>query len=103
MKFVLDHIAKPFIKDNLMDPWQEDIKKLASFPNVHCKLSGMVTEKAKLNSNHEDFEKYLQVVYCNFGASRLMIGSDFPVCRLSKDYVSTMNIVLTSIKKITKK
>ena len=92
--FVLDHIAKPAIRGGLLSPWMEDLKRLAERPNVFCKLSGMVTE-AKWNTwRRDDFCPYLDVVLDAFGPERLMIGSDWPVCTLSADYLSTMSVVV---------
>jgi L-fuconolactonase len=92
--FVLDHIAKPAIRDGLFSPWREDLKRLAERPNVSCKLSGMVTE-ARWNAwRPEDLRPYLDVVLEAFGPERLMIGSDWPVCTLSGDYRSTMGVVV---------
>jgi L-fuconolactonase len=92
--FVLDHIAKPMIADGLLSPWREDLKELASSPNVFCKLSGMVTEAAWNRWKPADFSHYIDAVVEAFGADRLMIGSDWPVCTLSADYASTMQIVI---------
>jgi L-fuconolactonase len=84
--FVLDHIAKPFIKDGLVSPWREQIRELAKCPNVLCKVSGMVTE-AKWNAwQPADFRPYLDVVFECFGPSRLMFGSDWPVALLAANY-----------------
>jgi L-fuconolactonase len=95
--FVLDHIAKPNIREALRSPWAEDIHKLAQYENVACKLSGMVTEARWKQWTPADFRPYLDTVVRAFGPNRLMIGSDWPVCTLSADYASTMNIVLDSI------
>jgi len=92
--FVLDHIAKPAIREGLVSPWREDLKRLAEFPNVYCKLSGLVTEAKWQQWRPEDFHRYLDVVIAAFGAERVMIGSDWPVCTLSGDYRSTMRIVM---------
>ncbi len=92
--FVLDHLAKPKIAEQLYSPWRDDLHQLAKFPNVTCKLSGMVTE-AKWNQwSPIDFHRYLDIAYGAFGWSRLMIGSDWPVCTLSGDYESVMKIVI---------
>jgi L-fuconolactonase len=101
-KFVLDHIAKPFIKGRILSPWKEGIKKLARHQNVSCKLSGMVTEAAWQDWKKEDFIPYLDVVFDAFGPSRLMIGSDWPVCTVSSSYNLTMNIVLDYIQSLKK-
>jgi L-fuconolactonase len=91
--FVLDHIAKPNIREAQLDPWADDLRRLAQFPNVSCKLSGMVTETQWKRWRPEDFYPYLDTVLEAFGPDRVMIGSDWPVCTLSADYASTMNIV----------
>lgn len=84
--FVLDHIAKPQIKDGVLSPWDADIRKLASFPNVFCKVSGMVTEADWAKWKPADFTPYLDVVWEAFGTKRLLFGSDWPVCLLAGDY-----------------
>jgi L-fuconolactonase len=91
--FVLDHIAKPAIREGQISPWQEDLKALARHPRVYCKLSGMVTEAAWKAWNADDFRPYLDTVINAFGVDRVMIGSDWPVCTLSGDYAPTMRIV----------
>lgn len=95
--FVLDHIAKPPIANRAVQPWVRDIRALAALPNVACKLSGMVTEARWHGWEPEDFAPYLDVVLDAFGPSRLMIGSDWPVCTLSANYKDTMGIVLDRI------
>jgi L-fuconolactonase len=93
-RFVLDHIAKPAIANGLMQPWKRGLRELAKFENVHCKLSGMVTEARWRQWSAKDFKPYLDVVFEAFGAERLMMGSDWPVCTLSGDYADVMAIVL---------
>jgi len=92
--FVLDHMAKPAIRDQLVSPWQESLQALTSFNNVYCKLSGMVTEAKWKRWQPEDFHRYLDIVIEAFGVERVMIGSDWPVCTLSGDYGPTMGIVI---------
>lgn len=84
--FVLDHIAKPAIKDGVIDPWADRVRELASFPNLMCKISGMVTEAHWTEWKAEDFVPYLDVVADAFGEDRLMIGTDWPVCELAATY-----------------
>lgn len=93
-RFVLDHLAKPAITEGLMDPWERDIRELARFGNVFCKLSGMVTEARWKQWTPQDFRPYLDVVCEAFGGGRLMIGSDWPVCTLSGSYEETMGMVM---------
>jgi len=92
-RFILDHIAKPLIKDQVMEPWATDIRKLAAYPNVACKVSGMVTEADRDAWRVSDFRPYLDVVFEAFGAHRLMIGSDWPVCLQAADCTGVMEIV----------
>lgn len=92
-RFILDHIAKPLIKDRAVAPWEADIRELAAHPNVACKVSGMVTEADRAAWQPADFAPYLDVVLDAFGADRLMIGSDWPVCRQAAEYGEAMGVV----------
>jgi L-fuconolactonase len=103
LQFVLDHIAKPAIGAGAMSPWAEDLRELAKFDNVWCKLSGMVTETHWKRWKPVDFHPYLDVVFEAFGTERLMIGSDWPVCTLSGDYPSTMSVVMDYVSQFTLK
>ncbi|MBN1936600.1 MAG: amidohydrolase family protein [Anaerolineae bacterium] len=97
--FVLDHIAKPRIKDGLLEPWATDIVKLAQFPNVCCKVSGMVTEADWQAWTPDDFTPFLDTVFEAFGANRLMIGSDWPVCTVAGKYSAVMQVVFDYVEK----
>jgi L-fuconolactonase len=99
--FVLDHVAKPGIAAGVLEPWRRDIAALAAFPNVSCKLSGMVTEARWSEWTAADFAPYLDTVFEAFGPSRLMIGSDWPVCTVAGDYGAVMNIVRSYIAKLS--
>jgi L-fuconolactonase len=84
--FVIDHIAKPLIKDggpSAQRDWARHMRRLAGGPNVYCKVSGMVTEADWRHWRNEDFLPYLEVVFEAFGSDRLMFGSDWPVCLLA--------------------
>lgn len=85
-QFVLDHIAKPNIKEHKLDPWRENIKKLAALPNVVCKLSGAVTEADMKTWRAEDLAPYLLHVIESFGPDRVCFGSDWPVALLASTY-----------------
>lgn len=91
--FVLDHIAKPNIKDKEMDGWKEGLVTLAAQENVHCKLSGLVTEANWRRWTKADFAPYLDVVTEAFGTKRLLYGSDWPVCLLAGAYEEVKDIV----------
>jgi L-fuconolactonase len=99
--FVLDHIAKPRIAQGLMSPWQEDMHRLAKFPNVFCKLSAMVTETNWNQWAPGDFHRYMDVACEAFGPERLMIGSDWPVCLLAGEYQPVMNIVIDYVRRFS--
>lgn len=99
--FVLDHIAKPLIKAGVVEPWAKNIAALAAFPNVYCKLSGMVTEADWANWTPQDLKVYLDVVFDAFGADKVMIGSDWPVCLLAGNYQKVMNVVADYIKSMS--
>ncbi len=85
-QFVLDHIAKPQIKDGIIDEWAELINKVASFENISCKVSGLVTEANLRSWKPGDFYPYLDVIWNSFGSDRIMIGSDWPVCNLAATF-----------------
>jgi L-fuconolactonase len=97
-RFVLDHLAKPAIKGQEVESWAAGIRRLAAFPNVFCKLSGLVTEADWQRWKPEDFTPYLDIAFEAFGASRLMIGSDWPVCLVAGSYNQTVDVVKDYLK-----
>lgn len=92
-RFVVDHLAKPHIKQQEIGDWKSDIEALAKHENVCCKVSGMLTEADWTNWKVEDFTPYLDIVFNAFGANRVMFGSDWPVCLLAGGYEGTMQVV----------
>lgn len=95
--FILDHIAKPRIREGILSPWKENIQELAERHNVYCKLSGMVTE-ARWNSwTQDDLVPYFDTVLSAFGPKRLMFGSDWPVLTLASSYKQWSDIVRSLI------
>jgi L-fuconolactonase len=92
--FVLDHLAKPDIRAGEIRQWERDIRRLADSPNVWCKVSGLVTEADWQRWQPSQITPYLDVVFDCFGADRLMIGSDWPVCTVAADYRRTMTVVI---------
>jgi L-fuconolactonase len=91
--FVLDHVAKPRIRDDAMRPWAELMRKMAERPNVYCKLSGMATEAAWANWTEEQLIRFAEVALEAFGPNRMMFGSDWPVAKLAIDYQRWVSIV----------
>ncbi len=84
--FVLDHIAKPRIREGSTEPWATQIRELAKRQNVWCKVSGLVTEAEWQTWTLETLTPYLDVVVEAFGVRRLMAGSDWPVCLVASGY-----------------
>jgi len=99
--FVLDHIAKPRIKDNVLEPWRANIRRLAERPHVYCKLSGMVTEADWQNWTADQLTPYFDSVLRAFGPRRLMFGSDWPVCLLAASYRKWVTAVAGAIAKLS--
>lgn len=91
--FVIDHIAKPFIKDRKIDGWKDGMEKIARHQNMYCKLSGMVTEADWKNWTPEDLSPYIDVVVNSFGTGRVMFGSDWPVCLVAAQYQQWLSFV----------
>ena len=87
VQFVLDHIGKPDIKNQLFDPWKQEIKRLATLPNVCCKISGMVTEADFKTWMPTDLQPYIEHVITCFGFDRVMYGSDWPVATQASSYL----------------
>lgn len=90
--FVIDHLAKPDIKNGEINQWMQGIKSIAQHKNVSCKLSGMVTEAHWQNHQYDEFVPYMDVVFEAFGADRVMYGSDWPVCRVAATYGNMLSI-----------
>lgn len=91
--FVIDHIAKPDMKNREVAEWEKNIREVAKYPNVYCKVSGMVTEAHWYAWEEEDFKPYMDVVFDAFGVDRLMFGSDWPVCMVAGGYNRVVKMV----------
>lgn len=98
--FILDHISKPPVSSGILQPWKDDIEALASRSNVWCKISGMVTETDHHRWRYKEFVPYLNTVLSAFGRERIMLGSDWPVCRLAGEYKEIMDIPLRYIENL---
>jgi L-fuconolactonase len=92
-KFVIDHIAKPYIKDGYFDGWATMMTAIGKHENVSCKMSGMVTEADFNTWTPEQIHPYMNVALEAFGSSRILFGSDWPVCLVAGNY--------SKIKKLT--
>jgi len=91
--FVLDHLAKPAIRQKEISDWKKDIVTLAKNENVYCKISGMITEAEWNTWQPSDFVPYLDVIVESFGMKRLLFGSDWPVCLLAGTYEMMLGVV----------
>jgi L-fuconolactonase len=100
--FVIDHLAKPNIKECKIDEWKRSIVSVAQFENLSCKISGMVTEAAWKAWKKEDFRPYLDVVAEAFGPGRIMFGSDWPVCLVAASYDEVVGLVTDYFSSFTK-
>ncbi len=92
-KFVIDHIAKPYIKDGYFEGWATMMTAIGKHENVSCKMSGMVTEADYNKWTPEQIHPYMNTVLEAFGSKRILFGSDWPVCLVAGNY--------SKIKKLT--
>lgn len=86
LPMVIDHLAKPEIKAGRMDNWIDNFRAAGQFPNMYCKISGMVTEANWSEWKAADLRPYVDVALEVFGPERCMYGSDWPVCELAGSY-----------------
>ncbi|MFD0960805.1 amidohydrolase family protein [Paenibacillus chungangensis] len=97
LRAVIDHIAKPRMKEAEREPWLTHMTALSRMPNVYCKLSGMVTEADHSRWRKEDILPYIGQVLELFGSERVMFGSDWPVCLLAAEYDEVMDVLLSGL------
>lgn len=94
--FILDHCGVPQVKEKVMDPWREHIRAISRFPNVNCKISGLVAYADPKSWTAEDLRPFIEHVIESFGWDRVMFGSDWPVCTLSatlRKWVETLSFL----------
>jgi len=103
LRFTIDHMAKPPIARNEIDEWSRELKEIARHPNVWCKLSGLVTETDWGDWNTQDLKPYIDTALEYFGASRMMFGSDWPVCLLAASYEQVLEAVETLLAEVGEK
>ena len=100
--FVIDHCAKPDIKNKNIDRWKKQMNEIALLPNVHCKLSGLLTETNWKQWKAEDFYPYLDVVFNTFGTDKILFGSDWPVMLLSGEYLEWQELLMNYMNHFSK-
>lgn len=101
-KFVIDHLAKPDIKEVGFELWSKHISAFSTLENVSCKVSGMVTEADWTNWRPTDFRPYLEKTTETFGTDRLMFGSDWPVCLVAAEYEEVFDIAAVFFSSFSK-
>lgn len=100
-RFVIDHLAKPPIESGDVKEWASELKPLADYPNIFCKLSGLVTEANHKTWCDENLRPYVEAALELFTPSRLMFGSDHPVCLLAASYEQVLNSFQTLLGGLT--
>lgn len=106
VKFIADHIGKPFIKEHLMEPWSSFMRELAAMPNTWCKMSGLINEADWDAWKTTDLIPYIGQVLSCFGPDRVMFGGDWPVCTLAGTYrrwVDALQEAVSGLSRVEKK
>ena len=98
VKFVVDHLAKPYAKAGYFTGWAAGMEALAKLPNVHCKLSGLITEADYQNWTEAELLPYLEHALNCFGPDRCMFGSDWPVCRVAGNYGRVKGLLASAVE-----
>ena len=101
LRMVVDHLAKPSIKLQRMDDWRETLCAAAAFPNLYCKLSGMITEADWQGWQPSDLKPYVDVALEAFGPARCMYGSDWPVCNLAGSYRQVIDALRENVARLS--
>jgi len=94
VRFILDHFGKPLVRDGNLDPWREQLCKLAEYPNVWCKISGLATEADHEQWTREQLRPYIDYALTTFGPHRVVYGGDWPVSTLAigyQEWIDTIN------------
>ena len=101
-QFVIDHIAKPYIKSGYIDAWALMMQAIAKYENVSCKISGIITEADYKKWNIQDLIPYMNIVLEAFGTKRIMYGSDWPVCLVAGNYTQVLNVAKKFSEQLSK-
>jgi L-fuconolactonase len=101
LRMVINHLAKPNIRQRRTDDWIDDFRNAAAFPSLYCKLSGMVTEADWKRWKPDDLRPYVDTALELFGPDRCMFGSDWPVCELAGSYEQVSNALVESLGSIS--
>lgn len=102
VSMIIDHIGKPDIKNQVIDPWQDELREMAKFPNVFCKISGLATEADHENWTKDDLRPYVDHVLECFGIDRLIFASDWPVSTQAADLKTCVSTVLDLLQRLSR-
>ncbi len=100
-RFVIDHLAKPFIRDKKITEWERVLSSFSTCENVFCKISGIFTEANWNRWSAKDFHPYLDIAVRVFGMNRIMFGSDWPVCLVAAEYADGLDLAKNYFKSFT--
>jgi L-fuconolactonase len=97
VRCILDHIGKPNIKGGGLEPWRSEIKEMAKFPNLVCKVSSLATEADHKNWTLEQLKPYVDCIFENFGFDRTIFAGDWPVSSQAANYETCVETLLTLV------
>lgn len=100
-RFILDHIAKPRIRDGAVQPWRDNLREMAKRPNVWCKISGVVTEADHKQWTEAQVRFYIDTAIDAFTPKRIMFGSDWPVCLSATTYKNWTELMHRATKNLS--
>lgn len=101
LRLVIDHLSKPRIREGVLEPWRKQLREAAAYPNVYCKLSGMITEADWASWRAADLRPYVEEALEAFGVERCMFGSDWPVCELAGEYGEVFSSLVSALGGLT--
>jgi L-fuconolactonase len=100
-RFILDHIAKPRIRDGAVQPWRDNLREMAKRSNVWCKISGVVTEADHKKWTEAQVRFYIDTALDAFTPKRVMFGSDWPVCLSATTYKNWTELMRRATKNLS--
>jgi len=100
-RFILDHIAKPRIRDGAVQPWRDNLREMAKRPNVWCKISGVVTEADHKKWTEAQVRFYIDTAIDAFTPKRILFGSDWPVCLSATTYKNWAELMHRATKNLS--
>jgi L-fuconolactonase len=98
LSFVVDHLAKPRVREGVTEPWAARLALLARHQNVSCKVSGLVTEADWDGWSAAQLTPYVRQAVEAFGPERLLFGSDWPVCLLAASYAEVVGAAAEALE-----